>query len=148
MGNGTSVNLRAPATDPAGYAFLQWTVNGSGQTSGQKSITFTMIAATTAVAVYVKDISSTANYTNPAGQIVAGAMVTQSPTPGSTSTEGGRLPGNDIVPAPKPEGSARSPFSGVTVYDRDNSAAKLFKQLSGKWASGRLLNGGYAGRYA
>ena len=39
---GTSVNLQAPATDPAGYTFSQWTVNGAAQTAGQKSITFTM----------------------------------------------------------------------------------------------------------
>jgi hypothetical protein len=29
-------------------------VNGTAQTSGQKSITFTMTAATTAVAVYIR----------------------------------------------------------------------------------------------
>jgi len=51
---GASVNLEAPATDPAGYTFSQWRVNGTAQTAGQKSITFTMTAATTAVAVYVK----------------------------------------------------------------------------------------------
>ena len=42
VGNGTSVNLQAPATDPAGYTFSQWTVNGAAQPAGQKSITFTM----------------------------------------------------------------------------------------------------------
>ncbi len=52
---GTSVNLQAPATDPAGYVFSQWKVNGAAQTPGQKSITFTMTAATTAVAVYLKN---------------------------------------------------------------------------------------------
>ena len=51
---GTSVNLQAPAADPAGYTFSQWTLNGAAQPAGQKSITFTMSAATTAVAVYVK----------------------------------------------------------------------------------------------
>ena len=51
----TSVNLAAPATDPVGYVFSQWTVNGTAQPAGQKSITFTISAATTAVAVYVKD---------------------------------------------------------------------------------------------
>ena len=49
---GASVNLAAPATDPTGYTFSQWTVNGTGQTSGQKSIAFTMTPATTAVAQY------------------------------------------------------------------------------------------------
>ena len=57
---GTSVNLQAPATDPTGYAFLQWTVNSAAQPLGQKSITLTMTAATKAVAVYVKDAISSA----------------------------------------------------------------------------------------
>ncbi len=51
---GTSVNLQAPATDPAGYTFSQWTVNGAAQTAGQKSVTFTMDAAVTAVAQYTR----------------------------------------------------------------------------------------------
>ena len=50
--SGTSVNLQPPATDPAGYTFSQWTVNGAAQTAGLKNITFTMTAATTAVAQY------------------------------------------------------------------------------------------------
>ena len=44
--DGTAVNLVAPADDPAGYTFSSWTLNGAAQTSGQKSITFTMSAAT------------------------------------------------------------------------------------------------------
>jgi hypothetical protein len=51
----TSVNLQAPETDPAGYIFSQWLVNGAAQPAGQKVITFTMEAATTAEAVYIKD---------------------------------------------------------------------------------------------
>jgi hypothetical protein len=51
---GASVTLLAPVMDPTGYTFSQWTVNGTAQTSGQKSITFTMTAATTAVAVYIR----------------------------------------------------------------------------------------------
>ena len=34
---GTSVNLAAPATDPAGYTFSQWTLNGAAQTAGRRS---------------------------------------------------------------------------------------------------------------
>ena len=49
---GTSVNVQAPATDPAGYTFSQWTINGAAQSPGQKSVTFTMDAAITAVAEY------------------------------------------------------------------------------------------------
>jgi hypothetical protein len=52
---GKSVNLAAPATDPTGYTFSQWTVSGAAQTAGQKSITFTMSAATTAVAQYTQN---------------------------------------------------------------------------------------------
>jgi hypothetical protein len=52
IGYGTSVNLQAPANDPAGYAFAEWTLNGAAQTPGQKSVTFTMEAAVTAVAQY------------------------------------------------------------------------------------------------
>ncbi len=52
VGSGTSVNLQAPATDPAGYTFSYWTLNGAAQASDQKAITFTMTAATTAVARY------------------------------------------------------------------------------------------------
>jgi hypothetical protein len=48
----TSVDLTAPATDPTGYTFSMWTVAGVGQTAGQKAITLTMTAPTTAVAVY------------------------------------------------------------------------------------------------
>ncbi len=49
---GTSVNLQAPATDPTGYTFSQWTVNGAAQTAGQKAITFTITGDTTAAAQY------------------------------------------------------------------------------------------------
>jgi hypothetical protein len=52
---GTSVNLVAPTTDPTGYTFSEWTVSGSAQPPGQKSITFTMTAATPAVAIYLKN---------------------------------------------------------------------------------------------
>ena len=37
---GTSVNLVAPTTDPAGYTFAQWAVNGVAQAAGVKSVTF------------------------------------------------------------------------------------------------------------
>lgn len=75
-------------------------------------------------------------------------MVIQPPTPGSSSTAGGGLPSNNIVPAPKPAGCTPSPFSDVIVYDRHNSAANLFKRLSGEWATAALLNSAYAGSYA
>jgi hypothetical protein len=64
VARGKSVNLAAPATDPAGYIFLQWTLNGTAQPAGQKSITFTMTASATAIAQYkpvmcVLDVEST-----------------------------------------------------------------------------------------
>jgi hypothetical protein len=46
------VNLQAPAADPAGYTFSHWTIGGAAQPAGQKAITFTLTAATTAVAHY------------------------------------------------------------------------------------------------
>ena len=70
---GTSVNLEAPATDPAGYTFSQWTVNGAAQPDGQKSVTFTMDAAVTAVAHYTANISYTLTVqsTPPSKQVIA-----------------------------------------------------------------------------
>ena len=56
---GASVNLQAPATDPSGYTFSQWTLNGAAQSGGQKSITFTMDAAVTAVAHYTANVGYT-----------------------------------------------------------------------------------------
>ena len=69
---GASVDLSAPATDPAGYTFSQWTVNGAVQTSGQKSITFTMSATTTAVAQYsLNAYTLTVQSTPPTGIVIA-----------------------------------------------------------------------------
>ena len=69
---GTSVNLQAPATDPTGYTFSQWTVNGTAQTAGQKSITFTMPSTTTAVAQYTANIYTlTVQSTPPTGIVIA-----------------------------------------------------------------------------
>ena len=72
VAQGTSVNLQAPDTDPAGYTFLQWTVNGAAQTAGQKSITFTMDGATTAVAQYtLNGYTLTVESTPPNGLSIA-----------------------------------------------------------------------------
>ncbi len=70
--DGTAVSLTAPANDPAGYTFSQWTVNGAAQTSGQKTITFTISAATTAVAVYTS--GGLAVMLSPAAAVTAGAQ--------------------------------------------------------------------------
>jgi len=73
VAEGTSVDLTAPATDPAGYTFSQWTVNGAAQTPGLKSITFTMDAAVTAVARYTANIGYTLSVqsTPPTGVVIA-----------------------------------------------------------------------------
>ena len=73
IASGTSVNLEAPATDPAGYTFSQWTLNGAAQPDGQKSITFTMDAAVTAVAHYTANISYTLTVqsTPPSKQVIS-----------------------------------------------------------------------------
>ena len=72
VGNGTCVNLAAPATDPAGYAFSQWMVNGAAQSPGQKSITFTLDAAVTAVAGYTANMgyTLTVDSTSPTGLFI------------------------------------------------------------------------------
>ena len=59
---GASVNLVAPATDPPGYTFVQWTVTAaSPYPIGQKSITFTMMGfALTAVANYTASVAPAA----------------------------------------------------------------------------------------
>ena len=70
--DGTAVSLTAPAGDPAGYTFSQWTVNGAAQPSGQKTITFTMFAAATAVAVYTSGGLTVT--LSPAAAVTAGAQ--------------------------------------------------------------------------
>ena len=66
--DGTAVNLAAPADDPAGYSFSSWTLDGAAQSSGQKSITFTMSADMTAAAQYtLNDYTLTIQSTPPAG---------------------------------------------------------------------------------
>jgi uncharacterized protein involved in propanediol utilization len=68
---GTSVNLQAPAADPTGYTFSQWTVDGVAQTAGQRAVTFTMTAATTAVAQYTPNVYPlTVQSTPPTGGII------------------------------------------------------------------------------
>ena len=52
----TNVNLQAPATDPAGYTFSEWTVNGTAQTAGLKTISFVKTEPTTAVAQYIREL--------------------------------------------------------------------------------------------
>jgi len=48
----SQVNLQAPGSDPSGYTFVRWTLDGVNQSAGQKSITFEMTGNRTAEAVY------------------------------------------------------------------------------------------------
>ena len=50
--NGTSVTLTAPATSPTGKAFVRWTLDSVDQAAGVTTVTVSMAAAHTAVAVY------------------------------------------------------------------------------------------------
>ena len=79
--DGTAVNLAAPANDPAGYTFSSWTLNGTAQTSGQKSITFTMSAATAAVAQYtLNDYALTVQSAPPTGLSIGSSTGDGGPT--------------------------------------------------------------------
>ena len=74
IASGTSVNLSAPTTDPTGYTFANWTLDGVNQTAGQKSLTFTMTAARTAVAVYnpvIPTYTLTVNASGASGVIIS-----------------------------------------------------------------------------
>jgi len=55
LDKGSQVTLSAPATHSVGgtdYEFVRWTLNGADQTAGQASLSFSITADTTAVAVY------------------------------------------------------------------------------------------------
>jgi hypothetical protein len=68
---GTSVALTAPATDPTGYNFVKWTVDGIDQPASQKTITFSLTGATTVVAVYQPGVYTlTVQSTPPTGVAV------------------------------------------------------------------------------
>jgi hypothetical protein len=83
---GASVNLQAPETDPAGYTFSQWTVNGAAQTDGQKAITFTMDAAVTAVAHYTANpVYKLSVQSTPKGQLITSSTSDGGTTPYTVS---------------------------------------------------------------
>ena len=114
VGNGTSVNLQAPATDPKGYTFSQWTVNGAAQSPGQKSVAFTMDGAMTAVAEYTANVvyTLTVQSTPPTG-LVIGSSTGQSGT--TNCTKSGVVNGTSVnlqAPATDPKGYT---FSQWTV---------------------------------
>jgi hypothetical protein len=110
---GTSVNLQAPATDPLGYTFLQWTVNGVAQTAGQKSITFTMAAATTATAQYsVSAYALTVQSTPPSGIVITSSTADGGTTNYTVSSVAYGTSVNLAAPATDPTGYT---FSKWTV---------------------------------
>ena len=122
---GTSVNLQAPATDPSGYTFSQWTVNGAAQTPGQKSVTFTMDAAVTAVARYTSNIGYTLSVqSSPPTGLSIGSSTTHGGTTNYTKTGvGNRTSVNLAAPDTDPAGYT---FSQWTV----NKAAQAPGQKS------------------
>ncbi|MGD1002562.1 MAG: InlB B-repeat-containing protein [Candidatus Brocadiia bacterium] len=110
---GTSVNLQAPATDPAGYTFSQWTVNGAAQTAGQKSVTFTMAADTTAVAQYtLNTYTLTVQSTPPTGIVITSSTADGGTTNYTVSSVGYGTSVNLAAPATDPLGYT---FSQWTV---------------------------------
>jgi hypothetical protein len=63
------VTLAAPATDPTGYVFQYWKINDAMQTLGQKTVTFSVSAATTAMATYGA-INLSVQSTPPTGVVI------------------------------------------------------------------------------
>jgi hypothetical protein len=113
VASGTRVNLRAPATDPAGYTFSRWTVNGAAQTAGQKSITFTLTAATTAVAQYTTNTYTlTVQSTPPTGIVITSSTGDGGRTNYTVRSVAYGTSVNLVAPATNP---ARYAFSHWTV---------------------------------
>ena len=133
---GTSVNLQAPATDPTGYTFSQWTVNGTAQTAGQKSISSRCPRHTTAVAQYtLNSYTLTVQSTPPTGVFITSST-------GNGGTTNYAVPGvasgtsvNLAAPATDPTGYT---FSQWTV----NGAA----QAAGQKSITFTMSGGHDGR--
>ena len=120
---GTSVNLQAPATNPAGYVFAHWMLNGAGQSSGQKAITFTMTAGTTAIAMYTPTFTLSVQSTPPAG-LGIGSSTGQSGTTNYTKT--GVASGTTVnLQAP-----AKDPADYVFWYWKLNGVAQAPAQKS------------------
>ena len=110
---GASVNLAAPAADPAGYTFSRWSVNGTAQTAGLKSITFTMAAATTAVAQYTaKTYTLTVQSTPPTGIVITSSTADGGTTNYTVSSVAYGTSVNLAAPAADPAGYT---FSKWTV---------------------------------
>ena len=113
------MDFEAPATDPAGYTFSQWTVDGAAQSPGQKSITLTMDSAVTAVAHYTGNVgyTLTVHSTPPTGQVItSGASdggITNYTVPAVSGHECERAGAGDgpgrYVPQWTVDGAAQSP---------------------------------------
>ncbi len=122
IGYRTGVNLQAPATDPAGYTFLRWTLNGAAQAPGQKAITFTMTAATTAVAKYtLNTYTLNVQSTPPTGIVVASSTGCGGTTNYTKSGVGYGTNVNLKAPATDPAGYT---FSNWTVNGVAQTAGK------------------------
>ena len=129
---GTTVNLAAPATDPAGYTFSEWMVNGAAQTSGQKSITWTLTEGTLAVAQYAP-IYLTVQSTPPTGIVIA-SSTGDNGTTDYTSTVAYGATVNLQAPATDPTGYT---FSEWTVNGLSQGAGQKTAVIPGfgSWGS-------------
>lgn len=117
---GASVNLVAPATDPPGYTFSQWTLNTSpgSYPLGQKSITFAMMGFA---------ITATANYTASAAPPSKLAFVQ-----GPTGTTAGTAISPPVTVAVEDSGG------NVLTTDNTSNVTLSLVQVSGSGT----LNGG------
>jgi hypothetical protein len=146
VGNGTSVNLQAPAADPAGYTFSQWTVNGAAQTPGQKSVTFTMDGAVTAVAEYTSNIgyALTVDSTPPTGLVISSSTGQNGTTNYVKAGVGNGTSVNLQAPATDPAGYT---FSQWTVNGAAQTAGEksiTFTMDGGMTAVAQYTLNGYA----
>jgi hypothetical protein len=66
---GTTVALTAPDADPVGYVFSKWKVAGVSQPAGQRTVSFALDTATTALASYAA-INLAVQSTPPTGVVI------------------------------------------------------------------------------
>ena len=102
---GTGLDLVAPATDPLGYTFSCWTLNGTPQVAGAKEIRPTMPATSlTAVAQYtLNTYPLTAQSTPPSGVVITSSTGNNGTTPYTNTVAYGTVV-NLVAPATDPTG--------------------------------------------
>jgi hypothetical protein len=89
--NGTLVNLQAPTTDPVGFVFSHWTLDGTDQAAGEKSLVFAATTSSLAVAEYgLPPAGSLQVSISPPSAVAAGAHWTVDG--GATNNSGDTVP--------------------------------------------------------